>query len=74
MFEAPVDIILTFHDVVEPDLVVVSDSKQITKRAIEGAPLLVVEILSSSIRERDRTVKARRYAELGIPPLLDRRS
>ncbi len=67
VFDAPVDVILTFHDVVEPDLVVVSDPKQITKRAIEGAPLLVVEILSPSTRKRDRTVKARRYAELGIP-------
>lgn len=67
VFNAPVDVILTFHDVVELDLVVVSDPKQITKRAIEGAPLLVVEILSPSTRTRDRTVKARRYAELSIP-------
>lgn len=67
VFDAPVDVILTFHDVVAPDLVVVADPKQITKRGIEGAPLLVVEILSPSTRDRDRTVKARRYAEVGIP-------
>jgi Uma2 family endonuclease len=67
VFNAPVDVILTFHDVVEPDLVVVADPKQITKRGIEGTPLLVVEILSPSTRDRDRTVKARRYAEVGIP-------
>ncbi len=30
-------------------------------------PTLVVEILSPSTRERDETVKARRYAALGIP-------
>jgi Uma2 family endonuclease len=58
---------ITFHDVVEPDLVVVANPKQITKRGIEGTPLLVVEILSPSTRDRDRTVKARRYAEVGIP-------
>jgi Uma2 family endonuclease len=66
VFDAPVDVILTFHDVVAPDLVVVADPKQITKRGIEGIPLLVVEILSSSTRDRDRTVKASRYAEVGI--------
>jgi len=67
VFNAPVDVILTFHDVVAPDLVVVADPKQITKRGIEGAPLLVVENFSPSTRDRDRTVKARRYAEVGIP-------
>jgi Uma2 family endonuclease len=67
VFNAPVDLILTFHDVVEPDLVVVAEPKQISGRGIEGAPLLVVEILSPSTRVRDRTMKARRYAELGIP-------
>jgi len=67
VFDAPVDVILTLHDVVEPDLVVVTEPKQISGRGIEGVPLLVVEILSSSTRRRDRTMKARRYAELGIP-------
>jgi Uma2 family endonuclease len=66
VFNAPVDLILTFHDVVEPDLVVVAEPKQVSERGIEGAPLLVVEILSPSTRVRDRTMKARRYAELGI--------
>ena len=34
---------------------------------MEGPPALVVEILSPSTRDRDQTLKARRYAELGIP-------
>jgi len=34
---------------------------------VEGPPTLVVEILSPSTRDRDQTLKARRYAELGIP-------
>ncbi len=34
---------------------------------MEGPPTLVVEILSPSTRDRDQTLKARRYAELGIP-------
>ena len=66
VFNAPLALILTDGDVVEPDLLVVADSRQVSKRGIEGPPLLVVEILSPSTRRRDRGVKARRYAELGV--------
>jgi len=43
------------------------DPGQVSDRGIEGAPLLAVEVLSPSTRRQDRTVKARRYAALGIP-------
>ena len=66
VFNAPIDLILTNHDVVVPDLVVVSDPSLISKRGIEGPPLLVVEILSPSTRKQDRGVKAQRYAESGV--------
>ncbi len=66
VFVAPIDLILSEHDVLQPDLLVVVDQASITGRGIEGAPLLVVEILSKATAERDRGVKARRYAELGI--------
>jgi Uma2 family endonuclease len=66
VFDAPIDVILTPQDVVQPDLVVVADAAQVSQRAIEGAPTLVVESLSPSTRDHDRTVKARRYAALGI--------
>jgi len=66
VFHAPIDLILTNQDVFVPDLLVVSDPRHITKRGIEGPPLLVVEILSPSTRKQDRGVKARRYAELGV--------
>jgi Uma2 family endonuclease len=67
VFDAPIDVILTIHDVVQPDLVVVTNASQISPRGIEGAPLLVVEILSPSTHNQDRVVKGRRYAELGVP-------
>lgn len=67
VFNAPIDVILTPHDVVQPDLVVVTDPAQVSERGIEGPPTLVVEILSPSTRDHDRTAKARRYAALGIP-------
>lgn len=66
VFNAPIDLVLTNHDVLIPDLVVVSDPRHITRRGIEAPPLLVVEILSPSTQKRDRGSKARRYAELGV--------
>ncbi len=66
VFVAPLDVILTERDVVEPDILVVSDAGQVSRRGVEGPPLLVVEILSPSTRERDRTLKAQRYAALGV--------
>ena len=65
VFDAPIDLILTFHDVVQPDLVVATPA-QVSARGIEGPPLLVVEILSPSTARQDRTVKAKRYAALGV--------
>jgi Uma2 family endonuclease len=66
VFNAPLDVILTPHDVLEPDLLVVADQSHISKRGIEKPPLLVVEILSPSTRKVDRGLKYRRYAELGV--------
>jgi Uma2 family endonuclease len=67
VFYAPLDVILTPHDVFEPDLLVVADPTHISKRGIEKPPLLVVEILSPSTLKVDRGIKSRRYAELGVP-------
>jgi Uma2 family endonuclease len=67
VFNAPIDVLLAQHDIVQPDLVIVTRPDQISSRAIEGAPLLVVEILSPATRRQDRGIKMRRYAELGVP-------
>lgn len=66
VFHAPIDLILTNHDVFVPDVLVVSDPALVSDRGIEGPPLLIVEILSPSTRKQDRGLKARRYAELGV--------
>ena len=66
VFYAPLDVIFSPHDVLEPDLLVVADQSHISKRGIEKPPLLVVEILSPSTRRVDRGLKYRRYAELGV--------
>jgi Uma2 family endonuclease len=66
VYYAPIDVILSDEDVVQPDLVVVASPEQISERGIEGAPLLIVEILSPTNPDYDRSVKAQRYAVLGV--------
>ena len=66
VFAAPIDVILSDHDVLQPDLVVAMRRDQVSKRGIEGTPELVVEILSPSTGKRDRAVKSHRYAALGV--------
>ena len=66
-FYAPVDVILAEDDVVQPDLVVVLAPAQMSGRGIEGAPAILVEIISPGRAHYDRTVKAQRYAARGVP-------
>jgi len=68
VFMAPIDVVLSDNDVVQPDLVFVSTEREyiITDLNIQGAPDLVVEILSPSTAERDRTVKRDLYEKHGV--------
>jgi Uma2 family endonuclease len=52
--------------VVEPDLVVVCDSSKIDKRGCNGAPDLVIEILSPSNAKWERIRKFNLYLEAGV--------
>jgi len=63
---SPVDVILTDNDIVQPDIVVVAHTDQVSARGIEGAPLIVVEVLSPATAQYDRTTKAQRYAALAV--------
>src|SRR5262247_202096 len=54
VFDAPIDLILTDHDVFVPDLLVVSDKSHVSQRGVEAPPLLVVEISSPSTHKQDR--------------------
>ena len=60
---APMDVVLSEHDVVEPDLLFVSRerSNRITEANVQGAPDLVVEILSPGTRHRDEITKRHLY-------------
>ncbi len=66
---APIDVILSDTSIVQPDIVYVDQSRvgQISNRGIEGAPTLVIEILSPSTVATDRRTKHRLYARHGVP-------
>jgi Uma2 family endonuclease len=66
---APVDLILESNSVLQPDLLFVSKARQniITDRAVEGAPDLVIEILSPTTSRTDRVTKAQIYARNAVP-------
>jgi Uma2 family endonuclease len=68
LYHAPLDVVLSETDVVEPDLLVVlSDQADIvTAQQVRGAPALVVEILSPGTRRRDMTKKRRLYERSGV--------
>jgi Uma2 family endonuclease len=65
-FVAPADVKLSDVDVVQPDLMVVCDPDQIKETHVEGAPALVVEILSPSTHSHDRKRKMELYARSGV--------
>ncbi len=65
---APVDVIFEQTSVVQPDLVIVRAERKaiVTKRAIEGAPDIVIEIVSPGSEDRDRLLKRKLYERHGV--------
>jgi Uma2 family endonuclease len=64
---APLDVILSEHDVLEPDLLLVlNEHKDVLQDWVRGAPDLVIEILSPSTKARDRGIKLKAYARYGV--------
>jgi Uma2 family endonuclease len=66
-FAAPLDVVLDEHTVVEPDLFFVASDREgiITETNIQGAPSLVIEILSQP--RIDRVRKRDIYARFAVP-------
>jgi Uma2 family endonuclease len=65
---SPFDVVLSDYDVVEPDLLFISGDQQsvLTNASVQGAPALVVEILSPSTRRRDEGIKRKLFDEKGV--------
>lgn len=68
IFNAPLDV--TFHDVtvVQPDLLYVAGTQKeiVQDTRIDGAPVLVVEVLSPSTTRKDRLQKLQIYQKAGV--------
>ncbi len=71
VFHAPTEVVLTDPEginIIQPDIIFVSSAREhiITRANIQGAPDLLVEILSPSTGRRDRTTKRDLYARHGV--------
>jgi len=67
VFYSPIAVRLNDDTEVQPDLMVVCDSKKLAGRGCRGAPDLVVEILSPSTANHDRYTKFMLYLKSGVP-------
>ena len=69
IYFAPFDVIFSMFDVVEPDLLYMSNERAarvLSDANVKGAPELVVEIGSEGTRGRDETIKRRLYERSGV--------
>lgn len=68
VFVAPTDVIFQIDDVVIPDVMFISKERQdlISKRGVEGAPDLVIEVISPSSVKRDLEVKRKLCQREGV--------
>ena len=65
---SPRDVRLDRDDktVVQPDVMVVCDPEKLTLQFIEGAPDLVIEVLSESTGKKDMLIKSGKYYRAGV--------
>ena len=70
---APFDVRLSEDDnyenatnIMQPDVSVVCNKKQLTKSGCNGTPTLIVEVLSPSTALKDRNEKYKKYQQFGV--------
>lgn len=68
VFFAPLDVVFSMHDVVEPDLVFVAADQLgiLNEKNATGSPALVVEVLSPSTRRTDERPKRQLFERAGV--------
>ncbi|MBI3852142.1 MAG: Uma2 family endonuclease [Verrucomicrobia bacterium] len=68
VFFAPIDVVLDEKNVVQPDLIFISNANAriLERRGVMGAPDLVVEIISPTSLRRDRYDKRELYARFSV--------
>ena len=67
-FVSPLDVVFTRWDVVEPDLLFVAATQDeiLTAKNVQGAPALVIEILSPGTRRTDEHAKRQLFDRGGV--------
>ena len=65
---APCDVIFSDENVVQPDLLFVSAARAaiVTEDNVQGAPDIIIEILSESTRRKDEVTKRKLYERFGV--------
>ncbi len=68
LFAAPTDVVFSDFDIVQPDMLFISTARAsiITDNNIQGAPDLVIEILSETTRKTDEITKRKLYEMYGV--------
>ena len=68
LLPAPSDVVLSDTDIVVPDLLYVARERAsvVTEKNLQGAPDLVIEILSPGTQSRDRRLKRELYERAGV--------
>jgi len=71
VFLSPCDVCLTGlgdedDTVVQPDILIVCDESKLDKKRCNGAPDMVIEILSPSTSKRDLFIKLEKYQNAGV--------
>ena len=68
VYAAPFEVLFSKHNVALPDLIFVSQERAsiLTDKNVQGAPDLIVEVLSPSTRQSDELVKLNVYERFGV--------
>lgn len=68
VFFAPLDVVLSPRDVVQPDILFISNARmhRLARENVQGAPDLVVEVVSESSRQLDRKLKRALYEKYDV--------
>jgi Uma2 family endonuclease len=68
VFFARLDVVFTKWDVVEPDLLFVGADQSgiLTEKNVQGAPAMVIEVLSPGTRKTDEQLKRRLFEREGV--------
>ena len=63
---APLDVVFDPFNIVQPDLLVVCDRNKVGVKNIQGAPDLIIEVLSPGTSLKDRREKKQLYERFGV--------